>query len=152
MAVKTSKGIANYLASSGSLKEALDGGYIHVYKGTPPETPEEAVASGDILWTISVDGEGISLEYAHSEEDLSLVKPAEEIWAGPTEAGTATFFRIVGPSDDGSFDSGGTSLRVQGVVGSTVTADMYMTSTTFTADASSTAKVLLGFALTLPTY
>lgn len=151
MAVKVSKGLADHLVATGSLRDALEGGLIHVFKGTAPETPEAAVSSSDIIWTISLDGDGTGLSYSESAVERSLVKPDSDVWSGRTWAGTAKFFRIVGSGDDGvSEDSSETLCRIQGTVGTTTESDMFMTNTAIDADENDNAKLLVGFTLTVP--
>lgn len=145
--LKTSTGLAQYLAVTGSLKAAFDGGLIKVYSGTEPASPDDA-ATGDLLWTISVDGDGTGLTFDATPVGRALVKPSAAAWQGATAAGTAGYFRVVAPSDDGLAST--TQRRVQGSVGSVAGVDMYMADTTLVENTNVAAKTLVGFSLTLP--
>ena len=147
MPVKTSTGLAAHLAVAGSLKSAFDGGLIRVYDGTPPASADDAVA-GNLLWTISVDGNGTGLTFAPAAVGRSLVKPDAATWGGATIAGTPTYYRLVAPGDTGA--SSTTQARVQGSVGAVAGVDLYMTNPTLVTNANLLAKVLIGYSLTLP--
>ena len=148
MAIKTSTGLAAHLMVTGSAKAAFDDGFIKVYSGSAPATAD-AVASGDLLWTVSVDGDGTGITFEATADGRSMVKATAETWQGATTAGTAGYFRLVAAADDGTEST--TQPRVQGVVGSTAGADLYMSNTTLTTDAALDAKVLAAFSVTLPT-
>lgn len=145
MATQSSTGLADYLLVTGSLKAALDGGFIKVYSGTPPTTADDAV-TGTLLWTISVGGAGTGLTWSPTTVSRALVKPSATTWSGPTAAGTATYFRVVGSADTGA--SSTTQPRIQGNVGMVAgpDTDMYVADTTFVAG----TKSLSAFSLALP--
>ena len=52
MALRLSPALQNFIASTGSWKDALDGGIIEVYSGSQPATPDLAV-SGTLLVTFT---------------------------------------------------------------------------------------------------
>ena len=147
--LKTSTGLAAHLACTGSLKAAFDGGLIKVYSGTEPAGADDA-ATGDLLWTISVDGDGTGLTFDPTPVGRAMVKPSAAVWAGPTTAGTAGYFRLVASGDDGLAST--TQKRVQGAVGAVAGVDMYMTDPVLVTNAALTAKTLVAFSLTLPPY
>lgn len=95
MAVKFSTGLAAHVGVTGSVKDALDGGFIKVYSGTPPTSADSAVA-GTLLWTVSVDGDGTGLTIAPAVNGRAFGKPSATTWAGATTAGTATYWRFCG--------------------------------------------------------
>lgn len=147
MSVKTSTGLSAYLAVTGSLKGAFDGGLIKVFDGTPPSSPDDAEV-GTLLWTISVDGDGTGLVFDSTPVGRALVKPAAATWQGATVAGTPTYYRLVAAGDTGA---GSTSQpRVQGSVGAVPGVDLYMTNPTLVTNANVNAKVLLSYSLSLP--
>ena len=147
MPVKTSTGLAAHLAVTGSLKDAFDGGLIRVYDGTPPASADDAVA-GNLLWTISVDGDGTGLTFDASPVGRALVKPSAAVWGGATTAGTPTYYRLVAAGDTGA--SSTTQARVQGTVGAVAGVDLFMTNPTLTTNSNLLAKILIGYSLTLP--
>jgi hypothetical protein len=145
MATQSSTGLADYLLVTGSLKSALDGGFIKVYSGTPPTTADDAV-TGTLVWTISLGGAGTGLTWSPTTVSRALVKPTAATWSGPTAAGTATYFRVVGSADTGA--SSTTQPRVQGNVGMVAGSDtdMYVADTAFVVG----TKSLSAFSLALP--
>jgi hypothetical protein len=148
MAIKTSTGLAAALMVTGSAKDTFDGGFIKVYSGSAPATADLA-ATGDLLWTVSVDGDGTGLTFESTAVDRAMVKTEAETWQGATTAGTAGYFRLVASADDGTEST--TQPRIQGECGTTAGADMYMASTTLTTNADLDAKVLAAFSVALPT-
>jgi len=147
MPVKTSTGLAAHLAVTGSLKSAFDGGLIRVYDGSPPASADDAVV-GNLLWTISVNGDGTGLTFDTTPVGRAMVKPDAATWGGATTAGTPTYYRLVASGDTGA--SSTTQKRVQGTVGAVAGVDLYMTNPTLVTNASLLAKVLIGYSLTLP--
>ena len=147
MPVKTSTGLAAHLAVTGSLKDAFDGGLIRVYDGTPPASADDAVA-GNLLWTISVDGDGTGLTFDSSPVGRALVKPSAAVWGGATVAGTPTYYRLVAAGDTGAAST--SQARVQGTVGAVAGVDLFMTNPTLTTNSNLLAKILIGYSLTLP--
>lgn len=147
MAIQSSTGLAAHLMVTGSAKGALDGGFIKVYSGSAPATAD-AAATGDLLWTISVDGDGTGLTIDAVAVGRAMVKPTAAIWGGATTAGTAGYWRLVAAADDGTLST--SAPRLQGTCGSTAGADLYMSSTTLTTDAALLAKTLSAFSVALP--
>ncbi len=148
MAIKTSTGLAAHLAVTGSMKEAFDLGFINVYSGAAPATAD-AAETGDILWTISVDGDGTGLTFDATPVDRALVKVEADTWGGATVAGTAGYWRLVTAADTGALST--TEERIQGTCGSTAGAELYMSSTTLSTDTDLLAKTLAAFSVALPT-
>lgn len=148
MTVKTSTGLRNYLAVTGSVKAALDSGFIKFYNGTEPATADAAVA-GSLLWTVSVDGDGTGLTFDATAVAGAAVKPTAATWSGATTAGTPTYWRFVTAADDGTLST--TQRRIQGSCGNTASADIYLTNPTLITDASLTAKELNDFAVSILT-
>lgn len=149
MAVKFSTGLAAHVGVTGSVKEALDGGFIKVYSGTPPTSADSAV-SGTLLWTVSVDGTGTGLTIAPAANGRAFEKPSATTWAGATTAGTATYWRFVAPTDTGAAST--TEKRIQGNVGSAAGFDMYMSNPVLETSSEPLAKLLTGFSIAIPEY
>lgn len=148
MAIKTSTGLAAKMMVTGSAKSILDGGLIKVYTGSAPASANDAV-TGDLIWTISVDGDGTGLTFDEEAVDRAMVKPSAATWGGATAAGVAGYWRLVAAADDGTLST--TQARIQGTCGSTSGADLYMSNTTLTLDTALTAKTLSSFSVALPT-
>ena len=116
---KISTALANHIAVSGSLKDALDGFVIRAYSGPEPATADAAIAASPtnvLLCTLSVDDTGTGGTFDGTPTGGILSKNSTETWIGEIIAnGTASFFRMVDPSDTGA-----ESLllnRLQGSVG-----------------------------------
>lgn len=121
MATKTSTGLRNYILASGSVKDALDGMVFRFYSGTVPATADAALGSAVQLSEIMADGtDGVTFDEA-SVNNGSISKLASETWitgpGGNDDSGTATFWRLVVPADDGSAST--TALRLQGGIAMT---------------------------------
>lgn len=144
MSIKTSTGFRAYRAVTGSTKQALDGGLIKFYDGAEPATAD-AAATGNLLWTVSLDGNGTGLTIDPVAVNGNAVKPSAAVWAGATLAGTPTYFRFVAPGDDGALSL--TQRRVQGKCGNSADSDIYLSAPVLTTNASATAKALDNLAL-----
>ncbi len=147
MAIMSSTGTSVHLMVTGSAKEAFDLGFIKVYSGAAPASAD-AAATGTLLWTISVSGDGTGLTFDATTVDRAMVKPTAATWGGATTAGTAGYWRLVAAGDTGVLST--TEKRLQGTCGSTAGADLYMSNTTLTTDAALLAKTLAAFSVVLP--
>jgi len=147
--IKTSTGLAAYMMVTGSAKGAFDAGFIRFYSGAEPATADAAV-TGDLLWTVSKDGDGTGLTWDATAVGRSMVKTPAHVWGGATTEGTIGYFRIVGSADSGALST--TQPRIQGSVGSTAGADFYMSNTTVATDADLLAKTVANCSVALPTY
>ena len=96
MSVDISDGLAAYIATQGSARAALTGGLLLIFGGEIAESAN-AAQSASLLWTVSVDGTGTGLSFEASPVGRALVKAEAETWSGPTSAGVATHWRLVGP-------------------------------------------------------
>lgn len=150
--MKVSTGLADHLATTGSIKGALDGGFIKLYHVAEPATiPEDADAAvtGTLLWTISLNGDGTGLVLEGRTGERGIFKPSDATWSGPTTAGPMpNYWRFVTPGDDGTAST--TQKRIQGTAGTSVTAEMQLAERAFTTDASPTARGLSRFGAILP--
>lgn len=147
--VKTSTGLRTHLAVTGSIKAALDGGFIKFYDGAEPANADAAV-TGNLLWTVSTNGDGTGLTLDPVAVNGNAVKPAGAAWSGPTLAGTPTYFRFVAPGDDGTLSA--TQRRAQGKCGNSADSDIYLSSPVLVTDASQTAKAIDNLALSILTH
>ena len=145
MAAQITTGARNYVLGTGSLKTALNLGFIKIYTGTAPATADAAV-TGTLLTTISVSSgdTGVTLGTASAG---SIPKNSGEIWSGLNVAtGTAGYFRFVAAGDDGT--SSTTQVRIQGLV-ATSGADLNLSSVNLTSGGTQTVD---SGSITLPTY
>lgn len=148
MSIKTSTGLRTHLMVTGSLKEALDGGFIKFYNGTEPTTANAAV-TGSLLWTVSVDGDGTGLTFEAATVDAAAVKETTETWCGATTAGTPTYWRFVEAADTGVLST--TEKRIQGSCGNTAGVDIFLTNPVLVTDTDLNAKTLDAFSVALLT-
>jgi hypothetical protein len=130
-----STALGNYVAVTGSLKAALDSGFIFLFSGPVPASADDAVDGTTVsLVKISVGGDGTTgLTFEATATGGVLTKTAAEAWKGTiATTGTATFFRFCEAGDAGTATST-TAKRVQGTVGTTVASDIVLASTSLTA-------------------
>lgn len=147
MPVKASTGLRNHVLATGSVKSALDGGFVKIYAGTVPATADAALGSAVLLCVIYSDGTSAGVNLAAAASDGSIAKSGSETWSGTNVAsGTATFFRHVAAADDGSAST--TAPRLQGTVGVSG-ADLNISSTALVA---AVPQALDYYNLTLPTF
>lgn len=121
--------LSNALAATQTalLASQLTGGFIRLFSGARPATPDMA-ETGTLLGVVTVDGlSGAGLHFASAGP---LLQKADEPWVFRGLAdGAVTWFRIVAPGDTGANDL--TALRIDGDVGGpSATADMNWQSTT----------------------
>lgn len=129
-----STGLADYIDTNGSLKAALDNGFLRLYSGPVPASADDAIDGSSVeLCIISAGGDGSTgLTFAAPASDGILVKTSGEVWSGTVEAtGTATFWRFCEAGDDGSAVST-TAKRMQGTVGTTVASEGVLPSVSLT--------------------
>lgn len=132
---KKSTGLANYIGATGSIKAALDGGFLYLFSGPVPAAADDAVDASCVqLVKISVGGDGTTgLTFDGTPSGGVLSKTASESWSGTISAtGTATFFRFCEAGDDPTTAST-TAKRIQGTVGTTVSSDAVLNSADLTS-------------------
>lgn len=139
MALKISTGLRNALLSGDSLKATLDGGYIHIYEGAPPASPDDAI-TGTLLATIYSDGGASSagLNFDTAASSGVLQKAPGETWDNSdttnVATGTATHFLHVAAaeSDGTAIGASATAPRILGTV-ALAGGDMDLANTSLTA-------------------
>lgn len=147
MTIKTSTGLRNKILDTGSLKSRLALGFIKIYSGAEPATADAAV-TGTLLSTISVSGGGTGLSLDTTAAAGVLAKSAA-VWSGAIVAtGTAGYYRFSAAGDTGA--SSATEERIQGSVGM-AGADLNLSSTALTINASLSAQTIDYFVVSLPT-
>lgn len=136
MTLLASTGLRNQLLTQDSLQTVLAYGCLKIYAGTVPSTADASLGSATLLCTITSSGTGVGILLSSTATSGAVPKAPGEVWSGANVAsGTATFFRHVLLSDDGT--SSTTQPRLQGTI-ATSAADMIMTSTSLTAAAITT--------------
>lgn len=109
-----STGLRDFLAVSGSLKDALTGCSINIYAGAVPPNADADLGGATLLCSLTGAPDGIEFEDAPVAG--VLIKSAAQTWEGTNVAsGTATFFRVVAEGDTGGGST--TDVRLQGTVG-----------------------------------
>lgn len=116
MTTKASTGLRNHMLALGSLKAALDGGFLKIYSGPEPATADAAIPAGaSLLLTVFSDNVSAGLALAAAAADGFIDKSGTQTWSGNVLAsGTATWFRFVAPGDTGALST--TQARLQGSV------------------------------------
>ena len=120
MALLASTGLRDKILDTGSLKNALANGFIHVYQSAIGDIPATADAAIDVakhtkLLTVYGDGIAAGLNLGTASGG-AIGKVAGETWAGTVLAsGNAVFFRYVGSADTAAAST--TEPRLQGRVG-----------------------------------
>jgi hypothetical protein len=104
-------------AGLAALKDALDGGFIYIFSGTVPATPDASSGSSVLLATITVNHDGTTGLTFEDPAGGSLAKATDEIWEGTVVAnGTATYARFCAAGDDGT-GATTTAVRMQMTIG-----------------------------------
>lgn len=138
-----STGLASHVAVTGSLKDALDAGFLYLFSGPVPASADAAIDGSSVLLAkISVGGDGTTgLTFAATSTDGVLTKTGAETWEGTVAAtGTATFWRFCEAGDAGTAAST-TAKRLQGTVGTTVASELILVSAALTSGNNQTISV-----------
>ena len=115
MTTKASTGLRNHLLATGSLRAALNGGFLELYSGAEPATADAAVPVGTLLLRVYSDGTSAALNLSAAAADGFIEKATTETWTGTViEDGKATWFRFVPAADAGGASI--TATRLQGSV------------------------------------
>lgn len=128
---KFSTGLRNGMLSGLSLKAALNGGSLILFSGPVPPTAD-AAATGTVLMSLTVGGNGTTGLTFGSAADGVISKSEAEVWATSAVdiSGTISYFRFVSSTDSGGDST--TEARIQGTAG-IVGTDLVLTSTEVTA-------------------
>lgn len=128
---KFSTGLRNGMLSGLSLKAALDGGSLILFSGPVPPTAD-AAATGTVLMSLTVGGNGTTGLTFGSAADGVISKSEAEVWATSAvdTSGTISYFRFVSSTDSGGDST--TEARIQGTAG-IVGTDLVLTSAEVTA-------------------
>jgi hypothetical protein len=148
MTTKASTGLRNHMLATGSLKAALDGGFLELYQGPEPATADAPIdpAQHKLLVRIYSDGTSAGLTLSSTAAD-GFIEKSTQTWSGTNiDTGTVQFFRFVGPSDSGALST--TLARLQGTV-ARAGADLNITSVELTAGAPQAVNF---FSIALPAF
>lgn len=148
MALQFGTTLTNALLVTGSLQSLLANGSILVFSGTPPTGADDATSGNTLLLTIKNGSSGVTWSATPSNGVLS--KTSTETWSGTVAtAGTASFFRYVVGTDAGTAAAAAGNYRMQGTVGTDITADLLVATT---ALASSAVITLANAQVSLPVF
>jgi len=136
MALKSSTGLRDHMLVTGSLKAALDTGFIKIYAGTPPSDADADLGSATLLCTISKNGDGVTGLSLSATAVSGSVSKANEVWSGVNAtSGTASFWRFIKAGDTGTAST--TAIRQQGLA-ATSGSELIMTSVSLAGGATQT--------------
>lgn len=145
--LKASTALRNKLLDTNPFKTVFNLGFLKIYDGPVPASADAGLdAANHLLVTISNNGTGTGLTFAASAANGAITKNGSETWSGVSiAAGTATFYRLVTPTDTGATST--TEARLQGTVG-TSGADLNMTNNVLTTP---TSYPIDAYSIALPT-
>lgn len=146
MAERLSTGFADAVNVTGSVKDVMNDGVIHIYSGAQPATAD-LIESGDLLMVITQDslafvpgapGNGLSMDVS---TDGVLAKTVAEVWSGIGTALASTgtvagWFRWY--DNDAVTGASTSAIRLDGAVGSTSSYEMQLSNTTLVEDGPAT--------------
>jgi hypothetical protein len=143
MTVKISTGLRQYLAGTGSLRDAFHGtSRISIYAGAEAANADASATGATLLNVILAAGSPLEFEAAASG---LVAKSTAQTWSGNNVAsGVATWFRLEGTSDDRAASA--LAVRLQGSIGPVV-GDMVMTNPNLVSGAP---KQIENFGMTVP--
>lgn len=133
MSMKFGVTLANALLVTGSLQSLLAAGHIRFFSGPVPATADEAIGGSNAA-LLTVDNAGIGVTFQNTAANGVISKTAAETWSGTIgTGGTSSFFRYCVGADTGAAAAAAGNYRVQGVVGTDITADLLVATTNFVA-------------------
>jgi hypothetical protein len=142
MALKLSTGLRDGMLDTAPFKTLLDASRLKIYSGAGPATADDI--EGTELVSIGSDHADTHCHFLAAAVSGVLSKDANA-WAGVAGAtGTASYFRLVVNTDDGTLST--TQIRMQGTIG-TSGADLNMSSVAIVLGATQTIDT---FDLTMP--
>ena len=151
MSYKITDDLAAIMLSA--FKSEMDLGFIYVFAGTVPASPDEALDMGSDhtqVAMLTVDDDGTTgLEF--DAPDGAVVSKNSDVWEGTIEFDgfedaevtlTPTFFRFCAAGDDGR--AAATTPRLQGTVGGPAsTADLRLATDDVTANGTNTVSAAM---------
>lgn len=147
MTTKLSTGLRAGMLASAPMNSQLAGSEIRVFSGPEPASVDSATTGSNLLLVTIKRDDNAGINFAATAPGGTLTKNLSEIWQGTVVAsGTATFYRIVLPTDTNTAST--TAPRIQGNIG-IVGADMNFSNTALVLGA---IQRLETYALTLPEF
>jgi hypothetical protein len=137
--VRKSIALANAELGTDFLANLLDGGFIYIYAGTVPDSPEDDVGAAVLLCKLysNYPTNTLGLGFDSTIANGTLSKDPAETWKGPTLAtGDAAFWRWSMGSDDNTSPAGSSDYRLQGLCGHGANFSMNMATTLITSGAT----------------
>lgn len=149
MSIRLSTGLRNKLlegGSSGGIKGALASGFVYIYPGSQPTSPDTG-ATGTLLGKVTVSGDGSTgVTFASTASSGVLSKNGSETWKFTGLAdGQAGWFRFSEAGDTPTALST-TAARMDGTIG-TAGSDMDIANTNVVTGSSNTVD---NFTVTMP--
>jgi hypothetical protein len=131
-----STALANGLLTTDCFKALMDGGKLTIFNATGGiPANADAATSATVLAVLTATGSGTGLTFATPAVNGVISKTVSEIWeclAADVVTGTAAFYRFCKSGDAGTGAAGSTDYRVQGTVGTDISYDMIVPTTTLT--------------------
>ena len=119
-----STGMSDFMLDEGSVKEALDLGFINIYT-TPVPVHADDAPTGQLLCTVSLNSGGEGLTMGDASNRVMSKNPSD-IWSGiNVNSGTAAYFRWVEAGDTAVLST--TERRIQGTC-AVIGADLILSS------------------------
>jgi len=149
MSIRLSTGMRNKICEGGTgggVKGALDGGFLYIFPGSQPTTPD-AGATGTMLGKVSVNADGTTGLTFQLPAVLGVIsKTTAQTWQfiGLVD-GQAGWFRFSGPGDTPTSTSA-TAARIDGTIG-TAGADVDIGNSNIVTGAVNTVDK---FSITMP--
>ena len=133
MTIKFGTTLANALLVTGPLQSLLASGHIKFFSGPVPATADEAV-NGSSVNLLTIDNATVGVTWQATASGGVMTKTLAETWSGTIgTTGTPTFFRYCVGADAGAAAASAGNYRVQGLVGTDITADLVVATTNFVA-------------------
>lgn len=142
MSLKLSTGLRNGMLDANPFKTLLDASRLKIYSGSPPADAD--AAEGTLLVSIGSSNADTHCHFLASAVSGVLSKNTDVWSAAASSTGTATHFRLVVNTDDGTLST--TQIRMQGTIG-TSAADLNMSTVAIVELATQTVDT---FDLTMP--
>ena len=146
MALKLSTGVRDALANATGLKSIFNGGFLDIYTGGQPASPDYAETGSRLVRISGTSGTG---GVTFGTAGAGALPKSNDIWSGVISvAGVAGYFRLYGTAGTTGCSSGtsGTAQRIDGNVGVSGS-DLVLANTSLTLGATITID---GFTLGVP--
>lgn len=148
MAVVISDGLAGALLAGDDFKALFETGesFLYIFSGPMPTSADAALSvpgTHQMLAKLAADSPAVAdgvvgLEFAASPVNRALAKSGAQTWSAViANSGTATFYRLCGPGDNGQSAGGSSTYRLQGTV-ATAGGDINLGNTGLTANGTNT--------------